>query len=259
MSENNARHGEGQNPVSWPTSERYPGSHAPDPQQYQGYYQGNHPGQYPGPYRQSRYDGPNSTYGQPRTHAMTIFAMVLGIVAAVISLVPFIGFVSFVLGPVAMVLGIVGIACRMSRRGFSVTALVTGTFGLLVSVLYTVLISALISFSTNTQTFAFMADGTAEYKVTVSTTSAKPETSNQRGPFTQNVDASMLLGGITATNPGSSDETVSCEIYDSAGNLLLENSASGHHAMAVCRLNDVLLRTVEDVDFPGEISAHETR
>lgn len=259
MSENNARHGDGPSPDSWPTGEVYPGPHVQDPPQYTGYYPGNYPGQYPDPYGRSRYDGPNGTYGRPRTHAMTIFAMVIGIVAAAISLVPFIGFVSFVLGPVAMVLGIVGIVCRMRRRGFSVTALVTGTFGLLVSVLYTVLISAFISFSGNTQSFAFMADGTAEYKVTVSTTSAKPETSNQRGPFTQNVEASMVFGGITATNPGSGDETVSCEIYDSAGNLLLQNSASGHHAAAVCRLNDVLLRTVEDVDFPDGISAHESR
>ncbi|GAA5225749.1 DUF4190 domain-containing protein [Paeniglutamicibacter antarcticus] len=256
MSDTSARHGNEPIPGSWPTGSGYPGAHAPNQQQYPGYYAGNSPGHYTGPY-QDGYGEPNGSFGQPRTHAMTIFAMVVGIVSAVISLVPFIGFVSFALGPVAMVLGIVGIVGRLSRRGFSVTALVTGTFALLVSILYTVLFSALISFSANTQSFAFMADGTAEYKVTVSTSSTKSKTSNQRGPFTQNVDASMLFGGITATNPGSGDETVSCEIYDSAGNLLLENSASGHHATAVCRLNDVLLRTVEDVKLPGEISAKE--
>lgn len=104
-----------------------------------------------------------------------------------------------------------------------------------------------------------MADGTAEYKVSVTTTSATPETSNHRGPFIQNVDASTLFGSITATNPGGSDETVSCEIYDSAGNLLVENSASGHHAAAMCQLSDVLLCKVEDIDLPAEISAHESR
>lgn len=77
---------------------------------------------------------------------MTICAMVIGAVAAAISLVPFMGFVSFALEQVAMVLGIVGIAQRMHRRGFSVTALATGTLGLLVSILYTVLSSAPSSF-----------------------------------------------------------------------------------------------------------------
>ena len=229
----------------------YPGHYAQNQQPYQGHHQGTSPGLYPS----QGYCYGAGGWLPPRTHGMTVFAMVTGIVAAVLSLVPFVGFVSFVLGPLAMVLGIVGIAKRVRSRGFSITALVTGTFALLVSILYAVLFSTLVSFFENTQSFEFSANGTGEYHVTVAKSAGPPETTNQRGPYAQTVEASTLFGGITATNPGGSDEDVSCRIHDTAGNLLVEDSRSGPHAVAVCELSDVLVRKVEDIEFPDQINA----
>ncbi|GAA1892537.1 hypothetical protein GCM10009715_42520 [Paeniglutamicibacter psychrophenolicus] len=252
MSDPYARPGGDPSHGSWPAPGGYPGQYARNQQPYPGHYQGAYPGQYP----------PQGHYGTgghlpPRTHGMTVFAMVTGIVAAVLSLVPFVGFVSFVLGPLAMVLGIVGIARRISSRGFSVTALVTGTFALLVSILYAVLFSTMLSYFDNTQSFEFSANGTGEYEVTVAKTADPPETATLREPYAQTVEASTLFGGITATNPGGSDEDVSCRIHDTAGNLLVEDSQSGPHAVAVCELSDVLVRKVEDIQFPDQVNARE--
>ncbi|MDO2933992.1 hypothetical protein Q2T94_06730 [Paeniglutamicibacter sulfureus] len=210
---------------------------------------------YEGQYPPNGYYGNGGNQPPPRTHGMTTFAMVTGIVAAVISLVPFLGFISFILGPLAMVLGIVGIAKRFRSRGFSVTALVTGTFGLLVSILYAVLLSTILSFYDNTQSFEFEAEGTGEYELSLTTTSALPVTTNESGRYGSTVDASTLFGGIVVTNLDGNRGTISCRIYDSTGNLLVENTDVGIDAVAQCMLSDVLVRKVEDLDFPEEISA----
>lgn len=245
MSDPYARPGGDPNHGSWPTPGGYPGQYAQNQQPY------------PGHYPPQGYYGTGGGYPPPRTHGMTVFAMVAGIVAAVVSLVPFVGFVSFVLGPLAMVLGIVGIAKRINSRGFSITALVTGTFALLVSILYAVLFSTMLSYFDNTQSFEFTANGSGEYQVTVAKTADPPKTTRQRGPYAQTVEASTLFGGITATNPDGSDEFVSCRIHDTAGNLLVEDSHSGPYAVAVCELSDVLVRKVEDIEFPDQVNARE--
>ena len=161
--------------------------------------------------------------------------MVTGIVAAVISLVPILGFVSFVLGPLAMVLGIVGIAKRLRSRGFSVTALVTGTFGLLVSILYAVLFSATLSRpSTTPNALNSLPRAPGNTRFPWTTTSDSPVTSNQRG--TDMRRPWMLPRSLAASPPRTwaTTRNVSCRIYDSAGNLLVDDAASGAKAVAVC-------------------------
>lgn len=253
MSDPYARPGGDPHHGSWSSPGGYAGQPTPEQQPYPGQYQGTYPGQYPPNGYYGYYGGGNQQ--PPRTHGMTTFAMVTGIVAAVVSLIPFFGFISFVLGPLAMVLGIVGMAKRIRSRGFSVTALVTGTFGLLVSILYAVLLSTILSFYDNTQSFEFEAEGAGEYELSLTTTSALAETTNQSGPFRSTVDASTLFGGMVVTNLDGNSGDVSCRIYDSAGNLLVENADDGIDAMAECMLSDVLVRKVEDLDFPEEISA----
>lgn len=246
MSDPYARPGGDPHHGSWSSPGGYPGQPGSGQEPYEGQYPPN--GYY-------GYYGNGGNQPPPRTHGMTTFAMVTGIVAAVISLVPFLGFISFILGPLAMVLGIVGIAKRFRSRGFSVTALVTGTFGLLVSILYAVLLSTILSFYDNTQSFDFEAEGTGEYELSLTTTSAMPVTTNESGRYRSTVDASTLFGGIVVTNLDGNRGTISCRIYDSTGNLLVENTDGGIDAVAECMLSDVLVRKVEDLDFPEEISA----
>ena len=248
MSDPYARPGSDPNHGSWPSPGGYAGQLTPGQQPY--------PGQYPPDGYYGYYDS-SGNQPPPRTHGMTTFAMVTGIVAAVVSLIPFFGFISFVLGPLAMVLGIVGIAKRIRSRGFSVTALVTGTFGLLVSILYAVLLSTILSFYDNTQSFEFEAEGAGEYELSLTTTSTVPATTNQSGPYHATVDASTLFGGIIVKNLDGHRGDISCRIYDSTGNLLVENIDAGIGAVAECMLSDVLVRKVEDLDFPEEISARD--
>ncbi|QXQ10915.1 DUF308 domain-containing protein [Paeniglutamicibacter sp. Y32M11] len=260
MSDPNTRPGGDPNQQSWSAPSGYQGQYIAGQQQYPGQYaagQQQYPGAYPGQYPAYGYYPNGGQQSPPRSHGMTIFAMIIGITAAAISLVPFLGFVAYVLGPVAMVLGIIGIAQRYRRRGYSITALVTGTFGLLVSVLYTILFSTLISVAQNTQTYEFTADGTAEYKVTMRTgVDGGPDgTSTQNGPFSQMVEALTLFGGMSITNLTGEPETVSCRINDSAGNLLIEDTATGPFQTATCDLRDVLVHQMEDIDFPEELSA----
>ena len=222
--------------------------------QHQGQYAGPYPGQYPahGTYGY----GPGGWNAPQRTHGMTTFAMVTGIIAAAVSLVPFFGFVAFVLGPLAMVLGIVGIAKRLNRRGFSVTALVTGAFGLLVSILYALLFTTLMSFMDRSDTYEFVASSTGEYEISLTTTEPTAAvSSNQRGTFTESHMASTLFGGIIATNVGENDGKVSCAVYDSEGYLVTEDEAEGLGAQAQCMIGASWIENTGDYSVSDELDA----
>lgn len=265
MSDPNALPGDGSNHESWNQqgygggqyTGQYPGQYqggSPGQAQYQGYYQGQYPGQYPG-YGNHGY-GPGGWNHPERTHGMTTFAMVTGIVAATISILPVLGFAAFLLGPLAMVLGIVGIAKRLNRRGFSVTALVTGAFALLVSILYALLFTTFMSFMDRTDTYEFVATSTGEYQVSLTTTEAAAEvTSNQRGTFTESHTASTLFGGVIATNVGDNDGMVSCEVFDSEGYLVIEDEDEGLGAQAQCMIGASWLENTEDYAVSDELKA----
>lgn len=250
MSDPNALPGGGSNHESW-DQHGYGGG------QYQGQSvgQGQYPGYYPGQY--PAYGGGYGSWtAPPRTHAMTVFAMVTGIVAATISVVPFFGFIAFLLGPLAMVLGIIGIAKRLNRRGFSVTALATGTFGLLVSILYAVLFSTLMSFVDRTDTYEFVAASAGEFHVSLTTTETTADVSDTRvGTFKERHAASTLFGGVVATNFGDNDGTVSCEVFDSNGYLLVDDEAKGPGAQAQCMIGASWLENGDDFSVTDQLKA----
>ncbi|MFF5793247.1 hypothetical protein ACFY5D_14485 [Paeniglutamicibacter sp. NPDC012692] len=273
MSDPNTAPGGGSNHESWNQqgygggqyTGQYPGQYrdgstgqTPPPGYYQGQYQGQYAGQYPGQYpAYGTYGyGPGGWNAPQRTHGMTTFAMVTGIVAATISVVPFFGFVAFLLGPLAMVLGIVGIAKRLNRRGFSVTALVTGAFALLVSILYAVLFTTLMTFMDRSETYEFVASSTGEYQISLTTTEATASvTSNQRGTFSESHDASVIFGGVIATNVGDNSGKVSCEVFDSEGYLVIEDEDEGIGAQAQCMIGASWLENTEDYSVSDELNA----
>lgn len=72
----------------------------------------------------------------------SVAALLLGIVAAILALVPFVGLVSVVLGSAAVVLGIIG--RRRGRRtgmgkGTATTGLITGVLGIVLAIVITIL------------------------------------------------------------------------------------------------------------------------
>lgn len=244
--------GLGQGPGQPHYAAHYMGQGQPGAQSH-GYY----PEQYPA---YAGYGNGGYGYGgwnQPqRTHGMTTAAMVLGILAAALSLVPFVGFLAFILGPLAMVLGIVGIAKRLHRRGFSVTGLVTGAFGVLVSILYALLFTTMMSFMDSTDTYEFVTRSAGEYHISLTTTEATPEVSNnQRGTFNERHAASSFYGGIVATNVGDNAGAVGCKIFDSDGELVAEDADEGIGAQAQCMIGAPWMDTGEDFDTSGILDA----
>jgi hypothetical protein len=75
---------------------------------------------------------------------MAIAAMVLGIVGLVLAFIPVVGVVSFVLGPLAVILGIIAFVKRRGR-GQAIAGIVTGAIAFVVAIVGLVLTGALFS------------------------------------------------------------------------------------------------------------------
>lgn len=212
----------------------------------------NQPGPYqPGPYY------PPAPYGQPEGPAehlsgLTITAMTVGIVALVLAAIPILGFVSFVLGPLAIILGIVGLVKKRPKKGFSLTGIITGALALLLCILYLVVGIALAGFfgnaSTQTGTYTYKVVGEGTFQVTYTTTSLFERTTNQAtGQFNAEVEASKLLGTLEAHNTGNSVGDLTCTITDSTGRLISTQTASGAEAAVTCA-------TVAGMDTDGDVN-----
>ena len=90
---------------------------------------------YQQPYGQSGYDNQQQGGG---SNGLAIAALVCGIIALLLSWIPVINFLSFILGLIAIVLGGVGIAKAKDGRGgkgLAIAGLVTGLLALLVGFL----------------------------------------------------------------------------------------------------------------------------
>ncbi|WP_149957913.1 DUF4190 domain-containing protein [Zafaria cholistanensis] len=165
--------------------------------------------------------------------------MAVGIVALVVAVIPLVGFVSFVLGPLAVVLGIVGLVKKRPRKGFSITGIVTGALALLVCLLYLALGIALAGLFSNaasqTATYTYKVVGDGTFQVTYTTTSLMERTTNQAtGQFSTDVQASRVLGTLEAHNVGTSAGGLTCTITDATGRLVSTQTASGAGASVTC-------------------------
>lgn len=92
-------------------------------------------------------------------------ALVLGIVGVVMSFVPIIGVIAFVLCPLAIVFGVLG--RKSSKSGQSTAGLACGVVGLCVSIAWAILFSATVA-STSTA-IDHLNQQTAQYNHCVST------------------------------------------------------------------------------------------
>jgi hypothetical protein len=94
-------------------------------------------------------------YGQPpailygrETNGIAIAAGVCGIVAVVLCWIPFVDYLSIVLGVLAIIFEVIGVRradAFGSGRGMAITGIVCGSVGLAIAFLFLVLIFALIS------------------------------------------------------------------------------------------------------------------
>lgn len=98
---------------------------------------------------------PDVAYGQPpamiygrETNGIAIAAGVCGIVAVVLCWIPFVDYVSIVLGVLAIIFGILGVRradAYGSGRGMAITGIVCGAVGLTIAFLFLLLIYAVVS------------------------------------------------------------------------------------------------------------------
>lgn len=124
--------------------------------------------QHPGSYeQQGPYGQPTGAYGQPlggygaygqqpgayvtgagaprpASNGLAIAALVCGVIALLLSFMPFIGLVSVVIGAAAIITGVLGLR-RGQSKGMSIAGIVTGALGLLISIAATALTVAAVS------------------------------------------------------------------------------------------------------------------
>lgn len=74
---------------------------------------------------------------------MAIASLVLGIIALLLAWIPIIGFISWILAPLALILGF--LALKGAKRGLAIGGLITGGLALLICILYAFVFAAAIS------------------------------------------------------------------------------------------------------------------
>lgn len=195
----------------------------------------------PYPYRDGQYYQPASYGDQPpeQLSGLTITAMTIGIVALVVAAIPIFGFVSFVLGPLAIILGIIGLVKKRPKKGFSITGVITGALALLLCILYLVIGIALAGVFGNatgqTGSYTYKVVGEGTFQVTYTTTSLFDRTTSQAtNQFSAEVEASRVLGTLEAHNTGATAGDLTCTITDNTGRLISTNTASGSGASVTC-------------------------
>jgi Mg2+ and Co2+ transporter CorA len=82
---------------------------------------------------------------QDRSNPMGTAAMVLGIIALILSIIPIIGFISWILAPLAIIFGIIGLNKAGAGRGSAIAGLATGGVALLICIAWATLWTAAVN------------------------------------------------------------------------------------------------------------------
>lgn len=213
-------------------SQQYPGQNP---------YDGGDERYSPNPYQQpSPYTGyPQSPYRGPQPgRGMAITSLVFGIIAVVLCLIPFIGFISIVGGLVAVAVGIIALAKKKPGRGMSIAGVIMGGLGLIVAVIVTIVTLVLINAGVEsmseprsvTYTVTTNVPAEVEYFDGEATT-----TEQISGDWTEEINFTglpMSTLAVTPTDPGGGAE-ISCQI-EVNGETVAEQQGSGSDAAVIC-------------------------
>lgn len=188
----------------------------------------------------------------PQSNGLATAGLVVGLIGAVFSFIPFVGTVAWVLAPIGLVLSVVGLVksrSARSGRGKAIAGIVLSVVALVMCVLYTAVFAA--SVSNVSQQAAAVHQVT--YKVTTSKGSkiaatysqsrndqiASASVSDEASPWSADAQVSGLVGP-TVTASISPDlghvtkkDTISCTIIED-GVQVAQNSATGTDAMVTC-------------------------
>ncbi|MDD7938352.1 hypothetical protein PHK61_07965 [Actinomycetospora lutea] len=146
--------------------------------------------QYPPPYQpyQHHYGGPPSYRPQP-SNGIGTGGFVVALIGAVLSLVPFLGIVSWVISPVGLVLSIVGLTAATRKngagRGLAIAGVVLGGVGLLICMLWAIgFAGAMEESRTGTSTYTAPSSSAPSSSAPSSSASAPTTAAAPAGSFT---------------------------------------------------------------------------
>jgi hypothetical protein len=91
-----------------------------------------------------------------------VASLVVGIVAAVFSIIPLVGMVAFFLGPVAIILGLIAFFLKNRKKGTAIAGVILGVISLIVAGMMTAAVSAGVKAVDE----SINAEHTVEYVVT---------------------------------------------------------------------------------------------
>ncbi|WP_158726358.1 DUF4190 domain-containing protein [Tomitella fengzijianii] len=193
--------------------------------------------------------GPYGYPGQPPTrpprNGIGIAALVVGIIALLFGIIPFIGLGGIVLGVIGVVLGIVALSKVRSgdadNKGVSIAGLVLSGLailaGIVTSVLLFLVIDAAVDNATGTTPVTYQADssgGQATVSYDVGSNSGTSLSNDVQTPWSKDADASNLYGAFLSVMSGADGGSVTCRILGDDGDVLAQNTAQGVFAVAIC-------------------------
>lgn len=171
-------------------------------------------------------------------NGLGVAALVVGIAAASLAVIPLLGMVAFFLGPVAIILGIIAVLLKNRKKGMAIAGTILGVVSLIVAGLMTAAISAGVDAIDE----SINAEHTIEYVVTT-TGPAGVSYWTGGGSSTEDITADWKKS-ITSTEINITSLTVhgdfsdasasvSCEILVD-GKSIAKNTGSGAGALASC-------------------------
>ena len=90
---------------------------------------------------------PNQGYSAPPpSTGLAIGSLVVGIIALLLSLIPFIGFLSWLLGPAGLIMGVLAVN-KPVGKGLAIGGIVTSILAIVVCILWVVGVGAMVAAS----------------------------------------------------------------------------------------------------------------
>jgi hypothetical protein len=153
---------------------------------------------------------------------LAITALVLGIVAFVLGVIPGIGFLSFILGPLAIIFGIIALI-KKQKKGMSITGIVLGALGVIAAIVITAIIATIFGNAVGEHTVQYRvtSEGPATVQYFDGTTVGQEEIP---GDWETEIDFTGLPFGQISVMGDSG--TVTCEII-MHGQSVASNSGTG--------------------------------
>lgn len=99
---------------------------------------------------------------EKRKNGLGVAALVVGIVAAVFSIIPVVGMAAFFLGPIAIILGAIAFFLKNRKRGMAIAGVILGVVSLVVAGIMTAAVGAAVKSVDD----SLNAEHTVEYVVT---------------------------------------------------------------------------------------------